>query len=118
MGTFPGGAWVEFYNRALNAFQIMAKNLTRWEERHGKANSHRSHALDPASQPRFMMNPSLMLSEVGSLSHEPVRTLDSKVSKIYWADARRLRKDFEDDFETVPDTTKTAPDPRAIDGDE
>jgi len=40
------------------------------------------------------------------------------VSKIYWADARRLRKDFEDDFETVPDTTKTAPDPRAMDGDE
>lgn len=117
-GPFPREAWGESYNRALNAFRMIAKNLTRWEERHGKANGYRSQALDPTSKPRFMMDPSLTLSEVASLLHASVRTLDSKVSKIYWADARRLREDLEDDFETIPDTTKTAPDPRAMDGDE
>lgn len=65
-----------------------------------------------------MIDSSLTLSEIGSLLHEPVRMLDSKVFKIYQTDARQLREDLEDKFETIPDTTKTAPDPRAMDGDE
>jgi len=39
--------------------------------------------LDPTSKPRFVMDPSLTLSEIGSLLYEPVRMLDSKVFKIY-----------------------------------
>ena len=117
-GPLPGEAWGEPYNRALNAFQMMTKNITRWDERHGKSNGHAPNQLDQALKPQFMKESSQTTSTAGVLLHEPVTMLDKKVFKVYWGDPEKVREDLENRFDILPNTTMIAPDPRAMGGEE
>ena len=113
-GPLPGEAWGEPYNRALNAFQMMTKNIIRWDERHGKSNGHALNQLDQALKLQFMKESSQTIFTAGVLLHESMIMLDKKIFKVYWRDSEKVREDLENRFDILSNTTTIAPDSRTM----